>query len=166
MNGFLHDNYIGASVQVNLPKDNWIDFFRECRLEVQIKMAEKSLDSDVLKSAGKLLEKRDRYLEELSKPSLLHGDMWGGNYLFDAAGQAVLIDPAAYVGHAEADIAMTELFRPMPRAFYEAYYEIIPQEEGYRDRKELYNLYHILNHFNLFGYAYYDDAVRIIRRYA
>ncbi len=164
--GFLHDNYIGASIQINTPKDSWIEFFRECRLEVQIKMAEKELDSYTLKASGRLLDRLDRYLTEPSHPSLLHGDMWGGNHLVDISGEAVLIDPAAYVGHAEADIAMTELFGRMPEAFYKAYHEKILLEDGYHDRKELYNLYHMLNHFNLFGDAYYDAVVRTIRYFA
>ena len=81
------------------------------------------------------------------------------------AGKAVLIDPAAYVGCAEADMAMTEMFRPMPGDFYKAYYEKNPMAEGYNDRKDLYNLYHWLNHLNLFGGGYYDAVVRIIRHY-
>ena len=164
--GFLHDNYIGASVQINTPKENWIAFFRECRLEPQIRMAEKKMDSLVLKASVRLIDKLDLYLAEPLKPSLLHGDMWGGNHLIDANGEAVLIDPAAYVGHAEADLAMTELFRPMPKVFYEAYYEKNPMADGYRDRRELYNLYHMLNHFNLFGYAYYDSVAGTILHYA
>ena len=163
--GFMHDNYIGASVQINTPRENWIDFFRECRLEVQIRMAERILDNGTLKSALKLLDSFDYYLIEPEKPSLLHGDMWGGNYMFNSAGKAVLIDPAAYVGCAEADLAMTEMFRPMPMEFYEAYYEKNLVMDGYEDRKELYNLYHWLNHLNLFGGGYYDSVVRTIRHY-
>ena len=163
--GFWHNNYIGASVQINTPKENWLDFFRECRLEVQIKMAEKILDKGTLKAALRLLDSLDAYLTEPSQPSLLHGDMWGGNYMINAAGKAVLIDPAAYVGCSEADMAMTEMFRPMPGEFYDAYYEKNPMKDGYSDRKELYNLYHWLNHLNLFGGGYYDAVVRIIRRY-
>ena len=163
--GFWHDNFIGASVQINTPKESWIDFFRECRLEVQIKMAEKILDKETLKAALRLLDSLDLYLTEPSQPSLLHGDMWGGNYMMNNAGKAVLIDPAAYVGCAEADMAMTEMFRPMPGDFYKAYYEKNPMGEGYNDRKDLYNLYHWLNHLNLFGGGYYDAVVRIIRRY-
>ena len=163
--GFMHDNYIGASVQINHPKEKWIDFFRECRLEVQIKMAEKILDSGTLKAALRLLDSLDAYLTEPLEPSLLHGDMWGGNYMINHLGKGGLIDPAAYVGCAEADMAMTEMFRPMPKDFYDAYYEKNPMIEGYNDRKDLYNLYHWLNHLNLFGGGYYDAVVGIIRHY-
>ncbi len=164
--GFLHNNYIGASKQINTPKESWIDFFRECRLEPQFKMAEKELGAGVLKSSIKLMDNLDKYLIEPEFPSLLHGDMWGGNYFIDSTGRAILIDPAAYVGCAEADIAMTELFSPMPRAFYKAYYEKIPIQEGYRDRRDLYNLYHVLNHLNLFGGEYLYAAINTILYYA
>ncbi len=164
--GFTGDNFIGASKQINTPADSWIDFYRDCRLMPQIRMAEKSLGPDNMRSAMKLLEKLDLYLREPKSPSLIHGDMWGGNYIIDKRGRAFLIDPAAYVGNAEADIAMTYMFSPMPRAFYEGYREMIPEEEGFRDRVDLYNLYHILNHHNLFGGYYLNAAIKIIRHYA
>lgn len=164
--GFLHNNYIGLSKQINTPKDTWIDFFRVCRLEPQLKMAEHALDLRILKSASKLLDRLDNYLIEPDFPSLLHGDMWGGNYFIDRNGRAVIFDPAAYVGFCEADIAMTELFSPMAGAFYKAYYEKIPMKEGYRDRRDLYNLYHVLNHYNIFGGDYLYSAVNTILYYA
>ena len=164
--GFVHDNYIGATKQINTPKDSWIDFFRECRLIPQLKMAKHAMSSADVNVSERLLDRLNDLLEEPVHPSLLHGDMWGGNHLVGKDGKAVLIDPAAYVGHAEADIAMTEMFSPMPRDFYRGYYEKIPESEGYRDRKELYNLYHYLNHFNLFGGGYLSTAMHIIRHYA
>ncbi|MBO4267576.1 MAG: fructosamine kinase family protein [Lachnospiraceae bacterium] len=164
--GFLRDDYIGASVQANTPKDNWIDFFRECRLEVQFKMASHAFSGENIRDMQSVLDRLDDLLTEPSKPSLLHGDMWGGNHLIDKDGRPVLIDPAAYVGHPEADIAMTQMFSPVPQAFYAGYYEKIPKEYGYEDRRDLYNLYHVLNHYNLFGGGYLASAVRIISRYA
>ena len=164
--GFLRDDYIGASVQVNTPKDNWIDFFRECRLEVQFKMASHAFTSENIRAMQSVLDRLGDLLTEPEKPSLLHGDMWGGNHLIDKDGRPVLIDPAVYVGHPEADIAMTQMFSPMPQAFYAGYYEKVPKEYGYEDRKDLYNLYHILNHYNLFGGGYLASAVHIISRYA
>lgn len=164
--GFTHDNFIGATKQINTPKDKWIDFFRECRLIPQLKMAEHALSAHDIQASEKLLDKLDDLLEEPARPSLLHGDMWGGNHLVGSDGKVVLIDPATYVGHAEADIAMTEMFSPMPRDFYRGYYDKIPQSEGYRDRRDLYNLYHYLNHFNLFGGGYLASAMRIIMHYA
>ena len=129
-------------------------------------MAEHAMSSRDIEAAGRLLDKLDDLLEEPSHPSLLHGDMWGGNHLIGPDGKAVLIDPAAYVGHAEADIAMTEMFSPLPRDFYRGYHEKIPEDAGYRDRCDLYNLYHYLNHFNLFGGGYLQSAMRIIHHYA
>ncbi len=164
--GFVRDNYIGATKQINTPKDNWIDFFRECRLEFQFKMAESAFDKEMIRSMLSLLDRLPDLLTEPQKPALLHGDMWGGNHLIDKDGNAVLIDPATYVGHPEADIAMTEMFNPMPAAFYSGYYEKIPREYGYEDRRDIYNLYHILNHYNLFGGGYLSAAARIISRYA
>lgn len=164
--GFVRDNYIGASPQVNTPMDSWIDFFRQCRLEVQFKMAYHAFSGKSAKDMQSVLDRLDSLLTEPDRPSLLHGDMWGGNHLFDKTGRPVLIDPATYVGHPEADIAMTQLFCPMPQAFYAGYYEKIPKEYGYEDRRDLYNLYHVLNHYNLFGGGYLASAVRIISRYA
>nr|MCR4612057.1 fructosamine kinase family protein [Lachnospiraceae bacterium] len=145
--GFLHDNYIGATPQINSPKDTWIDFYRECRLEPQFRMAGDGV-KHILKNIHKLLDRLDDLLIEPDKPALLHGDMWGGNHLFNKEGIPVLIDPAAYVGHSEADLAMTEMFSPFPRAFYHSYFEVIPCDTGYQDRKAIYNLYHYLNHYN------------------
>ena len=163
--GFIADNYIGATKQINTPMNSWIDFYRECRLMPQIKMAEDGMDKNLLRKASELLNKLDNLLIEPARPSLLHGDMWGGNHLIRDDGDPVLIDPATYVGHYEADIAMTEMFSPMPRAFYEAYYELIPDVSDYRDRRDIYNLYHYLNHYNLFGGGYLGSVRQIISHY-
>jgi fructosamine-3-kinase len=163
--GFVHDNFIGATKQINTPKDSWIDFFRECRLEPQIRMASKGL-TPIMKDVYKLLDRLDDLLVEPERPSLLHGDMWGGNHLFDKNGRVVLIDPAVYVGHAEADIAMTEMFNPFPQLFYENYFGKIPRDEGYVDRKDIYNLYHYLNHYNLFGDSYLMSVKNIVLHYS
>ena len=95
------------------------------------------------------------------RPSL-HGDLWGGNHAADTLGRPVIFDPAVYFGDRETDLAMTELFGGFPRSFYEAYGEILPLDEGYRMRRDLYNLYHILNHLNLFGIGYLTQAERMI----
>ncbi|MBR5336467.1 MAG: fructosamine kinase family protein [Lachnospiraceae bacterium] len=164
--GFPHDNYIGATPQINSPKDSWIDFFRECRLLPQIKMASRTLETRDVKGAERILDRLDEYLYEPERPSLLHGDMWGGNHLVDKNGGPVLIDPAAYVGHHEADLAMTDMFWPMPGQFYGSYHEMIPEEPGFKDRREIYNLYHWLNHLNLFGSSHLPQVLRIIRYYS
>ena len=163
--GFDSDNFIGASKQINSPRDKWIDFFRECRLEPQIRMAEGYLDHTMLKNISGLLERLDKILVEPEKPSLLHGDLWSGNFITGTDGKAWLIDPAVYVGHAEADLAMTELFGRLPDEFYREYMSVYPIQQGYRYRRDLYNLYHMLNHLNLFGRSYLPSVMDIIRRY-
>ena len=163
--GFTHDNYIGASPQINTPKENWITFFRECRLLPQIKMAERYLDSKMRKQFTKLMEHLDSYLVEPKFPSLIHGDLWSGNSVCGPNGKAWILDPAVYVGHYEAELAMTELFGGNPQSFYDAYHEVTPIDSGYHDRRDLYNLYHMLNHLNLFGGTYLGSVQRILNRY-
>lgn len=163
--GFLDNNYIGASKQINTPKDTWIDFFRECRLEPQVNMASHCFDKGLLKDILRLLDRLDDLLTEPEQPSLLHGDLWSGNIITGRDGRIMLIDPAVYVGHAEADIAMTELFGRLPEAFYREYASDMRTQPGYKDRRELYNLYHMLNHLNLFGGSYLYSVASIIKRY-
>lgn len=164
--GFTYDNYIGASPQINTPKENWITFFRECRLLPQIRMAERYLDSKMRKQFTKLLDHLDSYLTEPTFPSLIHGDLWSGNSICGPDGKAWILDPAVYVGHYEAELAMTELFGRNPDSFYGAYNEVTPIDSGYHDRRDLYNLYHMLNHLNLFGATYLGSVQRIINKYA
>lgn len=163
--GFEADNYIGASPQINTPKEDWITFYRECRLLPQIRMAEKHLDSRTRKQCMKLLDHLDSYLLEPEFPSLLHGDLWSGNAICGPDGKAWILDPAVYVGHFEAELAMTELFGKNPDSFYEAYNEINRIDSGYKERKDLYNLYHMLNHLNLFGGSYRSSVQMILNRY-
>jgi len=164
--GFSHDNYIGARQQVNARHDSWIAFFRDCRLEPQFRHAEHFFGTSDRKKITKLLDHLDKYLVEPERPSLLHGDLWSGNVMTGSDGSAWLIDPAVYVGHAEADIAMTELFGGFPRKFYAAYREAGFLPPGYCDRRELYNLYQLLNHLNMFGYMYLPSVNHIVRRYS
>ncbi len=165
--GFYEDNYIGAAPQKNQPKKSWIDFYRECRLLPQITMAEKYFDITVRKKADRLLEHLDRYLREPEFPSLLHGDLWSGNMMCGEHGMPWIIDPAAYIGDFEADLAMTQLFGSQPERFYAAYNEVNPVDKaGYAQRKNLYHLYQLLNHLNLFGSMYLGSVVDIINMYA
>ena len=163
--GFEADNYIGASPQINTPKENWLTFYRECRLAPQMKKAEGYMDFGMRDKCRKLLDHLDSYLVEPEFPSLLHGDLWSGNALCGPDGKAWIFDPAVYVGHFEADLAMTELFGGYPASFYGAYSEITPIDSGYQDRRDLYNLYHMLNHLNLFGGSYLGSVQRILNRY-
>lgn len=163
--GFLQDNYIGASPQLNTPCASWIEFFRSRRLEVQIRRAAHFFDRAFLSRITRLLDHLDEFLTEPPFPSLLHGDLWGGNVMTGADGKAMLIDPAAYVGHFEADLAMTELFGGFPPAFYATYRAANPPQPDYGRRRNLYNLYHLLNHLNLFGASYLSSVRSVTAEY-
>jgi fructosamine-3-kinase len=166
--GFARDNYIGRTIQRNTPSESWTAFFRDRRLLPQIETAyERGLaDSALMNVCSRLLERLDAILIEPQAPSLLHGDLWGGNWLTAADGAPVLIDPAVSYGHPEADIAMTELFGGFSPRFYAAYYEVLPQEPGYDERRDLYNLYHLFNHLNMFGRSYLSSVSSAAARYA
>ncbi len=163
--GFSSDNYIGASRQINTPTDSWTDFFRQYRLKPQFESAWEYFDRSAKKKIDSLLEHLENRLEEPQYPSLLHGDLWSGNYMVSEDGDPVLIDPAVYVGNREADLAMTQLFGGYPDAFYAGYAEEAGIPYGFENRCDLYNLYHILNHLNLFGSAYLHSAHSIINKY-
>jgi fructosamine-3-kinase len=163
--GFETDNFIGSRKQINTPHDSWIPFFRDCRLQPQLEAAQKYFSPEDRKKAGNLLSRLDRFLTEPDLPALLHGDLWSGNMITGNDGKGWLIDPAVYYGHPEADLAMTELFGGFPARFYEAYREAGKQEPGYKDRRDLYNLYHLLNHLNLFGGMYLHEVLRVVERY-
>lgn len=163
--GFVSDNYIGRTRQVNTPKESWVDFFRECRLKPQFKRAGQYFSTEEMRQIDRLLERLDEFLVEPEQPSLLHGDLWSGNVITGNDGRAWLIDPAVYVGHAEADIAMTELFGGFSRPFYTAYRESGLLQPGYEKRRDLYNLYHLLNHLNMFGMSYLSSVKRIVQEY-
>lgn len=162
--GFEGDNYIGRRRQINAGYDNWTDFFRDCRLEPQFRDAERYFEKEDWKRIGRMLDHLDEILVEPEYPSLLHGDLWGGNVITGNNGRVWLIDPAVYVGHAEADLAMTELFGGFPQDFYDAYQEVSPLQPGYEHRRDVYNLYHLLNHLNMFGRMYLSEVKYIVRR--
>ena len=163
--GFYEDNYIGKTKQINSPKKTWVDFFRENRLAPQFKMAEKYFSTEDSKLIDKLLDNLADFLIEPRSPSLLHGDLWAGNVMCDTKPQAMLIDPACYVGHPEADIAMTELFGGFSDRFYAAYKNTGLLQPQYEERRDLYNLYHLLNHLNMFGESYLPAVKSILEKY-
>lgn len=163
--GFAADNYIGSGTQRNTVSTGWIDFYRDSRLVPQFERASRYFGTAEEKKIDRLLAHLGDRLVEPEHPSLLHGDLWSGNVMTGPDGKAWLIDPAAYVGHAEADLAMTELFGGFPRAFYDAYQEAAPFQPGYDERRDLYHLYHLLNHLNLFGRGYFSSVKNIINRY-
>ena len=162
--GWCRDNTIGATPQVNTPSDDWADFWARQRLGYQLELAARQGYGGQLQRRGERLQAvlPGFFADYAPPPSLLHGDLWSGNYAFDAAGEPVIFDPAVYYGDREADLAMTELFGGFPEAFYDAYREDFPVDPGYRVRKTLYNLYHVLNHLNLFGGGYGAQAEGMI----
>ncbi|MDO8550866.1 MAG: fructosamine kinase family protein [Ignavibacteria bacterium] len=170
--GFYEDNYIGSNPQINIPasneENNWAEFYFNKRILYQYKLTEQnSYATGELKNGISRLEKNieDIIGDSEEPPSLLHGDLWGGNYIVDENGDACLIDPAVYYGHREADLAMTKLFGGFSSEFYHSYDEAFPLADGYEYRENIYKLYHILNHLNLFGRAYYSQAISLIKFY-
>ena len=163
--GFAQDNFIGTTPQPNGWKDNWIDFWREQRLGFQLRLAAQNGYGGKLQMLGeKLLDALPTFFDGyLPQPALLHGDLWSGNHAFLADGTPVVFDPASYYGDRECDLAMTELFGGYPADFYAAYRAAYPLDDGYAVRKELYNLYHILNHANLFGGGYARQAEQMMQ---
>lgn len=164
--GFSEDNYIGSSPQLNGWMENGLEFFRDRRLTPQIRWA---MDQGRLTSADlRLCDGLFAKLEDIipaQPPVLVHGDLWSGNLITDSNGDPALIDPAVYYGWAEADLAMTDLFGKYPDTFYDAYNEINPLQSNYRERYSLYNLYHLLNHLNLFGLSYLPGVKETLRRF-
>jgi fructosamine-3-kinase len=163
--GWYRDNTIGSTPQANQESTSWIDFWREHRLGAQLDLAARNGHGGSLQRLGeRLLERFPALIDHAPVPSLLHGDLWGGNLAYDRAGNPVIFDPAVYYGDREADLAMTELFGGFGSAFYAAYREAWPLAPGYPVRKTLYNLYHILNHANMFGGGYAGQAVGMMQR--
>jgi len=162
--GWDSDNTIGSTLQVNTCNPDWVAFWREHRLQFQLELAARNGHGGRLQSQGeKLLEAFPALFTDYSpKASLLHGDLWSGNFAFTRAGEPTIFDPAVYYGDREADVAMTELFGGFGSDFYAAYRADYPVDAGYGVRKTLYNLYHILNHLNIFGDAYRLQAYRMM----
>jgi len=164
--GWFRDNTIGSTPQCNTHSQNWIEFYREQRLKFQLDLAVSNGFTGSIQHKGeRILADLDCFFSDYQpQPSLLHGDLWGGNCAFDTHGQPVIFDSAVYYGDREADLAMTELFGGFSTEFYSAYNDSWPLDGGYQVRKTLYNLYHILNHANLFGGAYVSQAESMIDR--
>ena len=160
--GWSRNNTIGSTPQINTWMDNWADFFAEQRIGYQLKLAKRRGGS--FPDPSQVVDAVKRKLADRQpQASLLHGDLWSGNAAIASDGAPVIIDPATYYGDREADLAMTELFGGFPTAFYNGYNETWQLDSGYQQRKSIYNLYHVLNHFNLFGGGYASQAQRIIK---
>ena len=161
--GWDLNNTIGSTPQINNWTEDWAEFWAEHRIGYQLKLA---------RGRGGSFSEGDRLIEAIPKllaghkpqPSLVHGDLWGGNASVTVDGEPVIFDPATYWGDREVDLAMTELFGSFSGAFYQGYNEVWPLDKGYEKRKVLYNLYHVLNHFNLFGGGYASQANSMINR--
>jgi fructosamine-3-kinase len=164
--GWHRNNTIGSTLQCNTQSNDWLSFWREQRLGFQLQLAAKNGYGGQLQWSGERLcsELAALFTDYAPSPSLLHGDLWAGNAATDKQGNPVVFDPACYYGDREADLAMTELFGGFGRDFYAAYQEVWKLHENYSVRKSLYNLYHILNHLNLFGGGYLRQAENIMTK--
>ena len=164
--GWHRDNTIGSTAQPNAWSDDWVAFFRERRLAFQLDLARRNgHDGGLARRGAELLELMGAFFVSYHPvPSLLHGDLWGGNWATDRAGNPVVFDPAVYFGDREADLAMTRLFGGFGNAFYTAYHGTWPLDQAAGSRRALYNLYHVLNHLNLFGGGYREQAQAMIDR--
>lgn len=164
--GFSSDNFIGSLPQQNNIHANWAEFhwFERILPQLQLALRDGLIQSQMIPEE----ERAITLFREISgdiRPALLHGDLWGGNYLIAADGTPFLIDPAVYYGHSMVDIAMSRLFGGFGAGFYDAYHEIIPKSPYYDIQIELYQLYYLLVHLNLFGSSYYSSVASILKRY-
>ena len=164
--GWHRSNTIGSTEQVNTVSANWTDFVREHRIGFQLKLAAQNGYGGRLQARGeRLLDQMSAFFREyVPEASLLHGDLWSGNIGFLGDGEPVIFDPAVYFGDRETDIAMSELFGGFDGTFYQAYQSEWPLDRGFHTRKHLYNLYHLLNHLNLFGQGYLAQCEATINR--
>lgn len=164
--GFYHDNYCGSTLQKNAWEKEWRVFFRENRLRYILYLIQKErpLPPDVIHVYERLLQKTDSLIPEGSVPSLIHGDLWSGNYMNMKKGPA-LIDPASYYAEREMEMGIMTMFGGFSQRFYKAYEEVYPLDVDWMERNRLYQLYHVLNHYYLFGGGYANQALQIAKSY-
>jgi fructosamine-3-kinase len=161
--GWSRNNTIGSTPQINTWMNNWADFFAEQRIGYQLKLAQRRGGN--FPEPNRVVDLvRNKLAQRQPQASLVHGDLWSGNAAISSDGAPIILDPATYYGDRETDLAMTELFGGFPTAFYHGYNEVWQLDSGYGQRKSIYNLYHVLNHFNLFGGGYANQAQTIIQR--
>lgn len=159
--GFPLDNRLGESPQLNPWVEEWSEFFKNYRIGVQLNLLKKKYnDVEIEEKGEKFLPKIEEFFTDIKiQPSLLHGDLWYGNTAVDDEGTPVIFDPASYYGHDEAELSIASLFGHFQTEFFEAYHELIPKQEGFDERQELYKFYHLLNHYNIFGTSYREDCL-------
>ena len=164
--GWGQSNFIGTNIQVNKWTADWVSFYTQHRLGFQLELAKSNgAEADLVDAGQRVMEQAHKLFTGYKPlPSLLHGDLWAGNWGATPDGEPVIFDPASYFGDREADLAMTELFGGFDDRFYQSYRGTWDIDPGYTTRKVLYNLYHVLNHFNLFGGAYVDQAIDMMKR--
>lgn len=164
--GLDHDNFIGSLPQSNQSHDSWTSFYIDQRLQPQIDLAiqQQAIDTPTVQSFELLFKKLDQLCPQ-EPPALTHGDLWNGNFLMDSSGTAVLIDPAVSFAHREMDLAMTQLFGGFAAPFYQAYQEVYPLQAGFAERVNIYQLYYLLVHVNIFGGSYLRSVQQILQRY-
>ena len=164
--GFTQDNFIGSLPQSNTKHDNWTSFYVQKRLMPQLLLAQSKglLEQNEIPDSSLMKVRCDGWFQNV-QPSLLHGDLWSGNYLISEDGIPYLIDPAVYYGDREVDLAMTQLFGGFDLPFYQAYHNTFPLESEANQRVELYQLYYLLVHLNLFGRSYYGSVSRLLKYY-
>ena len=166
--GFGDDNFVGETPQPNPVSSNWVEFWATQRLEHQLKLAsDNGVGSPELQTLGRgLIERLNQLLPDSNEaPSLIHGDLWSGNWMADDTGKPILIDPAAYWADRESEFGMMTLFGDFSPEFYDAYQEVYPLRDGWQDRVTIYRLYHVLNHLNLFGQSYLGGCLEILRQF-
>jgi len=164
--GFNSDNFIGSLYQSNKEHSNWSEFFWNERISPQFNIAIDNglLNKNEIPSEDEFIDVFNQYLIEVT-PTLLHGDFWGGNYIISTDGTPYLIDPAVYCGHSMVDIAMSKLFGSFGSEFYESYHKYMPKSDYYQHEIDIYQLYFLLVHLNLFGRGYYSSVSNILNRY-
>lgn len=164
--GFFEDNYIGLNLQINSKKSSWADFYISNRMEFQIDLCKRNGYLDIVELYKKVRRKIFLILKkEKEIPSLIHGDLWSGNVMCNNNGEPVFIDPAPYYANREMELAMTYLFGGFTEDFYESYNDNYPLKKNWHDRVNIYKLYHILNHLNMFGECYKHQALSLMRYY-
>ncbi len=166
--GYHCDNFIGRSLQINCWATSWVEFLIRDRLGYQSSLAQANghTTTEFLKRFDRVISKLTSFIESDVEPCLIHGDLWSGNFMIASNGDPVLIDPAVYYGSREAEFGMTTLFSGLSPRFYDAYNECWPMSDGWQERVEIYRLYHLLNHLNLFGGVYFPACMQILKKFS